>query len=38
VGALAGLACVLFGLSLVLNAAARLLVGAVARAPARGAA
>jgi phosphate transport system permease protein len=35
VGALAGLALVLLGLSLLLNAAARLLVGAVARGPAR---
>ncbi len=34
-GALAGLALVLFGISLLLNAAARLLVGAVARGPAR---
>ena len=35
VGALAGLALVLFGLSLLLNSAARLLVGAVAHGPAR---
>jgi phosphate transport system permease protein len=38
VGALAALALVLFGLSLVLNAAARLLVRVVARGPARSAA
>jgi len=37
-GALAGLALVLFGITLLLNAAARLLVQAVARGPARGAA
>jgi len=37
-GALAGLALVLFGLSLLLNALARLLVQVVARGPARGAA
>jgi phosphate transport system permease protein len=37
-GALAGLALVLFGINLLLNAAARLLVRAVARGPARGAA
>jgi phosphate transport system permease protein len=36
VGALAGLALVLFGLSLLLNGAARLLVRGVARGPARG--
>jgi phosphate transport system permease protein len=35
VGALAGLALVLFGLSLVLNSLARLLVRVVARGPAR---
>ncbi len=35
VGALAGLALVLFGLAFLLNALARLLVGAVSRGPPR---